>query len=97
MKISKDNISRIVGAVFDISCDFVNYINYEITGSEFAKRTAKTAARIAASAFGIYAGAAIGAYAGAAFGTAICPGIGTAAGVVVGGIVSGLGLSSLFD
>ena len=28
---------------------------------------------------------------------AICPGIGTVTGTVVGGIVSGLGLSSLFD
>ncbi|WP_406547704.1 hypothetical protein [Succinimonas sp.] len=87
MKISKDNISRIVGAVFDISCDFVNYINYEITGSEFAKRTAKTAASTAAGAGGAWAGAAIG--------TAIFPGIGTAVGATIGGLATGFGVSKL--
>ena len=72
MKIIKDNIGRIITAAYDISRDFMRCVNYEITGSEFAKNTAKTAASTAAGAGGAWAGAAIG--------TAICPGIGTAVG-----------------
>ena len=84
-----NNTVRIASAAIKTSRDVVRYAKDEISGTEFAKRTAKTAASTAASAGGAWAGAAIG--------TVICPGIGTAAGAVVGGIVSGLGLSSLFD
>ena len=84
-----NNTVRIASAAIKTSRDAVRYAKDEISGTEFAKRTAKTAATTAVSAGGASLGAAIG--------TAICPGIGTAAGVVVGGIVSGLGLSSLFD
>ena len=89
------NTVRTASAATKTPCDAERSPNDENSENEFAKRTAKTAARIAASAFGIYAGAAIGAYAGAAFGTAICPGIGTAAGAVIGGLGSGLGLYPL--
>ncbi|WP_406037244.1 hypothetical protein [Succinimonas sp.] len=91
------NTVRTDSAAIKNSSDAERSANDENSETEFAKRTAKTAARIAASAFGIYAGAAIGAYAGAAFGTAICSGIGTAAGAVIGGLGSGFGLYSLFD
>ena len=37
MKIIKDNIGRIITAAYDISRDFMRCVNYEITGSEFAK------------------------------------------------------------
>ncbi|WP_406040871.1 hypothetical protein [Succinimonas sp.] len=84
-----NNTVRIASAAIKTSRDAVRYARDEISGTEFAKRTAKTAASTAASAGGAWAGAAIG--------SAICPGIGTAAGAVVGGLVSGLGLSSLFD
>ncbi|MEE3423163.1 MAG: hypothetical protein VZR11_10725 [Succinimonas sp.] len=87
MKIIKDNIGRIITAAYDISRNFVRYIDYEITGSEFAKRTAKTAASTAAGAGGAWAGAALG--------TAIFPGIGTAVGATIGGLATGFGVSKL--
>ena len=87
MNFIKDNIGRFITAAYDISSDFVRCVNYEITGSEFAKNSAKTVASTAASAGGAWAGAVIG--------SVIFPGLGTAAGAAIGGLATGFGFSKL--